>query len=421
MKNLNILGVNSIISLLLLVFQSCTRTEPTEMVEKVDLFGAYQQRSEVPLSQIATDVEYIRLETGGDFMLNQTHMINVKDSLILFIGFKKLYVFNRSDGKFLYEISRFGNGPDEYSATTKIYDEKEDLFYVSFVYTKKDENNNPLNCAFNYEGEIEKSLAIPRMLSTEEVGSYIGSSWPLDDSLFIGYIDNPTANTSYKLAVFNHKGDVKKYYANYNSREIENTGSISFSRHKGMFFNMADTVRFFELHTDTVFSVSSQIIEPRYHIQMGDLLLPYAVRSDLGSPEYENNFYIRTMHESSRFLMFTASLNGYRHMVVYDKLGKKTFVCETSEDKEFYKYDGYHSPRCFGFVNDLDHFVPVGTDWAFYINKQDELVNTLSAIEVRRWFDQNPEKAAALPSHLKAFEDIGVEDNPVIIITKLKD
>lgn len=421
MKNLNIFGVYSIISLLFLVLQSCTRTEPKEMVEKVDLLGAYQQRSEVPLSQIATDVEYIHLETGGNFMLAQTYMINVKDSLILLIGFRKLYVFNRSDGKFLYEISRYGNGPDEYTNTTRIYDEKEDLFYVSFASTKRDKNNNPVYCVFNYEGEIVKTISRPGLLISDEVELPISSFWPLEDSLFIGYLDNPIANTPYKLSVFNQKGNVKKYFPNYNSREIENTSSFSFSGHKGMFFNMEDTVRFFELHTDTVFSVSSQTIEPRYHIQMGDLLLPYAIRSDLRSPEYVNKFHIRTMHESSRFLMFTANLKGYRHMVVYDKLEKKTLVCETSEDKEFYKYEDQHSPRCIGFVNDLDQFVPVGTDRAFYINRQDEFVTALSAMEVRRWFDRNPEKAAALPNHLKTFEDIGVEDNPVIVITKLKN
>jgi len=32
----------------------------------------------------------------------------------------------------------------------------------------------------------------------------------------------------------------------------------------------------------------------------------------------------------------------------------------------------------------------------------------------------NPEKATKLPEHLQAFRDINAEDNPVIVIAKLK-
>jgi hypothetical protein len=73
-----------------------------------------------------------------------------------------------------------------------------------------------------------------------------------------------------------------------------------------------------------------------------------------------------------------------------------------------------------GFSNDIDHFVPIGTDNHFYINKNDEFVTAIPALEVRRWFDNNPEEAAKLPEHLQAYRDIKDEDNPIVIVAKLK-
>ena len=402
--------------LLLLLFASCKREQTGKPVEEIDLYRAYQAMSEVPVSDIASEIEYIRLETGENFMLNDPHLINVKDSLILFIGFRKIYIFNRYSGKFLYEISRYGRGPDEYSSTSNMYDEDEDLFFVNMG--KK--NGNYITVGYNFKGEIVKTISKPSLRNSDDNELLLGRFWPLNDSLYLGYIDNPLVCVPEKIVIFDNNGKFLKYYPNYNVIDKNESGTISFSVHKSMFFNAEDTVRFFELHTDTVFNISSQTIEPRYHINMGDLLLPYNLRYSLNSPEYLKYFHIRTMHESSRFLMFSAGIFGVRHIVCYDKTLKSTIVCNTSTDVDFYKSEDPWGIRCIGFLNDLDQFIPIGTDKHFYINRNDEFVTAIPALEVRRWFDRNPEKAEALPECLQSFKDIKNEENPVVIIAKLK-
>lgn len=406
-----------LIIIVLILFSSCLNTsQQGKTIEEVDLFLAYNERSEIPISNIATGIEYVRLETGEGFMLNDPHLINVKDSLILFIGFKKIYIFSRNTGKFLYEISSFGRGPNEYSSTGNIYDEKGDLFFVNMG--KK--NGNYISAGYNFSGEIVKTISKPNLRNTDDNELPIARFWPLNDSLCLGYIDNPLVSVPEKIVVFDNNGRFLKYYPNYNSIEKNESGSFSFSAHKSMFFNAEDTVRFFELHTDTVFSINSHTIVPRYHINMGDLLLPYNLRSSLNSPEYSENFHIRTMHESSRFLIFSSGIYGIRHIVVYDKTLQKTMVCNTSTDLDFYKSEDPWGIRCIGFINDLDQFIPIGTDKNFYINRNDEFVTAIPALEVKRWFDRNPEKAELIPEHLRAFQNIKNEDNPIIIIVKLK-
>jgi hypothetical protein len=413
-KNLQLINL---VIVLLLMFSSCKISiQPIEIIEEVDLYGAYQDRFEVPISNIATDIEYIRLETGEDFMLNAPHLINVKDSLILFIGFQKLYIFSRYTGEFLYEIASYGRGPDEYSSTGNIYDEKGDLFFVNMG--KK--NGNYISAGYNFSGERVKTISKPNLRNADDNELPISRFWPLNDSMYLGYIDNPIVTVPEKIVIFDYNGKSLRYYPNYNSNEKNESGFYSASVHKSMFFNAEDTVRFFELHTDTVFSINCHKIVPRYHINMGDLLLPYNLRSSLNSPEYFENFHIRTMHESTRFLIFSSGIYGMRHIVVYDKTLQNTMVCNTSTDIDFYKSEDPWGIRCIGFSNDLDQFIPIGTDKNFYINKNDEFVTAIPALEVKRWFDQNPEKATKLPQHLYAFRDIKAEDNPVIVVAKLK-
>ena len=311
-----------IIGLLLILISCKDNTIPISNIEEVNLIDAYNNRSNVPVSSVAYDLEYIRLETGKDFMTNDPHLINIKDSLILYIGFKKLYVFSANTGNFKFEISGFGRGPDEYTATSSIYYEEKDLFFISYATNRRDQNNFPIYGAHNYWGDLIKSVSIPILYNLENIDLPISRFWPLNDTLYIGYIDNPSINISEKLVVFTEKGKVISTYPNYNSIDIDESKFLRVSLHKGIFFNELDTVRFFELHTDTIFSVNSLIIKPRYYINMGDLLLPYQLRIANFS-EYINYFHIRNMQESSRFLMFSVGIYGIRYLVAYDKILKK--------------------------------------------------------------------------------------------------
>lgn len=127
------------------------------------------------------------------------------------------------------------------------------------------------------------------------------------------------------------------------------------------------------------------------------------------------------MFESNRFLVFTVGLNGYRHLAFYDKSKKETLVCNTQNDLDFYYYQEYWGNRCIGFNNDIDNFVPIGTSINFFINKNNEYVAAIPAIEIKRWFDNNPEEVEKLPAHLKEFSSINWDDNPVVVVMKLKD
>ncbi|MFV0265546.1 MAG: hypothetical protein ACK5HT_00260, partial [Draconibacterium sp.] len=71
-----------------------------------------------------------------------------------------------------------------------------------------------------------------------------------------------------------------------------------------------------------------------------------------------------------------------------------------------------------GIDNDVDAFLPFMFQSA---NQQNELVGLCEAYEVKSWFGENPGKAADLPAHLQKLKNLEENDNPVVMIVKLKE
>ena len=71
-----------------------------------------------------------------------------------------------------------------------------------------------------------------------------------------------------------------------------------------------------------------------------------------------------------------------------------------------------------GIENDIDNFISFRRFHQLY-NK--ELIGSIDAWEIEQWFKDNPDKAAQLPPQLKKLENITENDNPVIMIARLKE
>ena len=405
------------------LFFSCNK-EVVSKNEIVDLLSAYNERHTIPISNVATELEYIRLESGNGRILRNPHVIDIKDSLILYIGFRQIYVFRRSTGKFLYEISAFGRGPNEYLGTSNVYDQNEGLFYVYLNDVSHGEKRYFKYGAFNIYGDHAMSMNLPANIYLRDTLFILTVFWPMNNGNFIGYVSNSSGNSPIKLVEFLPNGEIVNSHANYNlidNKDFERTPINGPSQ--SIFYQFSDTVRFYEQHTDTLFSLAPGHIMPRYKLQMGDLQMPYKLKTkkDAFRNEELNYFYLLGFRESSRFLFFTVGIDKYRYVAYYDKKLKSTHVCSTTQNLEFYKYPDYYSIRCIGFENDIDDFVPIGTHQNFFINGRDELISIIPAIEVRDWFDKNPSKANSLDDKLKSFKDINAEDNPLIVIAKLRE
>jgi hypothetical protein len=116
---------------------------------------------------------------------------------------------------------------------------------------------------------------------------------------------------------------------------------------------------------------------------------------------------VENVFESNRFLFFKVrkQLDNFESEDYYgffDKTNQSTRVSKNTE----------------GIENDLDNFIPFKFISA---NQNNEIVSFLEAYEVKLWFEQNPGKAADLSPNLQKLKNIKENDNPVVMIAKLKE
>lgn len=402
--------------IVLIMICSCYRkSQKREGIESINIHSAFENKEPISVSDIAQSIEYIKLQSENCPVLNSPNIIDSYDSLIIVTGFRQLLVFLKKDGEFLYEISSYGRGPEEYMFVVEGYDEKEGL-----VFAAQDLRNY---AGFSINGGMKTTYTLPEHSFSDSLMFSVISNWRINNSTYLGYTKNHTGNFSTKIVVFNSKGEIVNRFPNYNSFQSNIDGIVSLDRWQGWFYQLQDTIRFYEDYTDTIFTVSENDISPRYFLNMKELSPPYHIQA---IPEsYKNErleyFQLLKIRESSRFVFFYLVFERFSYMGYYDKKTKETRICDNLADRSFYKFPEYWAVRNIGFVNDMDSFIPIGTGSTFYINRQNELITYASAYEVKRWFDMNPEKAIRLPDHLRKLKPEGEENNPIIIILKLKE
>jgi len=116
--------------------------------------------------------------------------------------------------------------------------------------------------------------------------------------------------------------------------------------------------------------------------------------------------FVRKTVQSEDYVFYYVGLEGKGIHGYFDRKTKQSRLAEAKS-----------SETILGFNNDIDDFFP------FYpklVNDQNELVGLVKAEEVYEWFQNNPDKIAALPKKLQSLQNIDPEDNPIIMFAKLK-
>lgn len=109
-----------------LLFAYCRSQNSVSDINKVDITRKYTEM-EVKLSDFAEDIQIVRLETHEDALVRQ-YWGYVGERYIIAVDLSRVLLF-ASDGKYICEIARRGNGPGEYSQVDAwTVDEREQYF-----------------------------------------------------------------------------------------------------------------------------------------------------------------------------------------------------------------------------------------------------------------------------------------------------
>ncbi len=361
-----------------------------DTLPKLKIEEAFSQKKYIKLSEFTQgDIEYIMLETTGESLIGPHPRFYADNKHILALTYNQMLVFDRNTGQFIRQIGSQGREPGGYMSTlfTYPYDESMNLLFAQGW-------KQGTYLAYDIYGNLKTQF-------TPREGNI--SMAPMNDTSYVAYIKNFSGTEKEKLVVYNNQNNKIRTFPNY--REAEKPENEMFwLPTQGWFYRYNDKLCFYELYTDTIFQVTVDELIPRFVFDLGDFAPPYEKQS-LGEfirDELKNYYQPAMIFETRNYVVFQILHERMTHLVTYNKETEEIAFAESAE----------------GFENDLDNFIPMNYN---FLNSYGELIGFAEAYKIQQWFEDNPDKAAKLPPHLKRLENLTENDNPVVMIAKLKE
>jgi len=361
---------------------------------------------ETPANKIFEEIRYIPLEThkGGLLKVNSASYYLTDKYIIAMNRFKGAYLFDRETGKFIREISSFGQGPNEYSGILYNeygFDEKNNILFATDAGSWK--------CINIETNKVESTIKRPK--SDNNIDNFRSEApWLINNDKYVSFSNNKTGKDKIRLIIFNKEGTVLKKYPNYLEYD-KDPANGSWPGYPGIFYNYKGKVYFKEwFYNDTVFSVDENGMIPNIIFKLGNKQPSYyhQMNADYNKGKYRISF----VHESDSFILFnfsqytetvkvgyeTAGKNASDYTGYYDKKSKQVYISSTPDLKQ----SGYIAPGI------SMNFIPM------VINKNNEMVATIDPAELIK------SKEKIEPEYKHLFKDMQEDDNPILIIAKLK-
>lgn len=362
----------------------------------IEVEKARDNREAVFLSDFASKIEYLQPETSDKSLIGRNAHFYLTSDYVFSTAFRQIYLFDRTDASFIREISQYGQGPDEYRNTYPYLHFNE---AHQFTYVKNYRNKV---IGLNASGGSDLELQLPM-----DDRTLVSSFAQLESDLFAGFHSNYDCNQGIKLVLFKRSGEVVKTYKNHLTCVNDDPGSISFDFTEGTFYNWNKEVFFKENYNDTLFQVNQDSLRVRAIFNTGENSMPYEDKKKMVTDgSWKAYFSISDLDETNNYVFFTMNFRGEAHSGYYDKTRNITKLADLKDSKDN------------RFSNDLDGFLSFKP---LYATEDNKLVGHIEAPDVLGWLEDNPEKAARLPAHLKRFENIKEDDNPIVMIVSLKD
>lgn len=370
----------------------------------IDINAAIDNPKELKLSDIARDIELVKLETTDDCYLGQSRVLHVGEKYIVtsddLSGKDQILVFKRN-GEFVHCIDYIGKGPGEFQNCWNFaVDPDETQIVVGDSWSKK-------LIAYSMEGKF---------LSEERLDNFkhfviIDNLKFLDkDNLLIMFRLMPGKDTDFhSIRVYdkNLKQKSKLLYKNISDPKYSNL----YMNYLGIFNNTASC---WQSYFDTIYYINKKLdLIPKYHIYFSKN------KPTINNKEKDNAIRVGSIIESPGYIFIPVwAPNGKTYRLVYDKKNNESFVL----NKE---YECTASGSEAGIYNDLNGFSPV------YPYKYQHQINAMVwplHFDFRKSSQENidclknasvlfPEKRDEL---VKLLEESKEEDNPALMIIHLK-
>ena len=432
----------SIFLFIFFVFISCQKKQVHNKGEKnegeiVDIWVVDSLENRVDqllLSDVAQDIEIIPLQ------FDKNHSFSFTDNMVagdndFFLNTRKMVLHYDKKGKFLNQIGKRGEGPEDISSSNGIgIDDKNHLIYVAHGLGLENEIKT-----YNYQGEFIKSTRIA------ERGAHMYGTVHQETRNYTFYNNQhvlrrllPTSDNSkdiWQIQVQDTSGTIlatfydpviMNYIDKNHEGKLENAPSNQWFAFSPILNRYLDNINFMFDSNDTIYQYleTKKALKPRYILHCGERPTFKDIRTLNKEPEYFKYTFITDILESKDFLYLVAEKDRFAYLLRVDK---KTGATHTIRQEGEIIISPIMKVRhrkitVPGFTNDLCGGLP------FFPNSQDnkqwiaafdapDLLEKIDIEQLKKSDVLLPEKRDQL---VRILENLNEDDDPVIMIVTLK-
>lgn len=378
--------------ILVLFICGCKSKEST-LIKTIDLLSAAGTELK-GLSEIATDIQYIPLETHPDGLMKFVNYLKTGNDKFYISTVLEVLCFDRS-GKFLYKLDQQGRGPNEY-------------VYISDYDINPDKNQMiTLTRGKLYFYDIaDNGFSLLKHLDLSIQPQY-ADFIPGQDNIMLSFTA-ATGENEYQTVIINPEGDTLFKRPNY-YRFIKNTKVYMGFSADNIINPLDDIIRIKGLFSDTLFTITGDYeIIPCMVINSGgkgittDFLANVdAAAASSGTSPASGFLMISQLNETEKYLFYRYFYQQSGRWVVYDK---------ATEEERFFDSKILLKDDISGGVNVEPKFVCDGViySWTDALSFK----NHMSGEEFRNAEVTNPQRKKELE---KLAESIREDDNHILI------
>jgi hypothetical protein len=316
------------------------------------------RKQEIWLSQVASDIEYIKLETNPMCMIGREVKYYFADSLIFVSNKDHILKFSR-EGKFIKKIGNPGRGPGEIvgiKTMSLIPDKRTIVIQIT---------NERKLFYFSFDGELLKTVSIPSIETVNVLG----------DGTYIFYDSGVQGKEKYSFRLTNESGDTISVINNSSTWERSANGvyfTIPFPSFEPFHF-YRNTYFMKAMYNDTVYYVDSNKIRPGYYINLGKYKLPEELSkaAPMSGVEqislfYEKSakyYYCDILEAANKIYMITSNFgNGDTRYLLYDRIsntGSQLTSKSGASMRLINDWDGGMNFWPTGNINDNQVYMPI--------------------------------------------------------------
>jgi hypothetical protein len=376
----------------------------------INIARDFKNEKEFKLSDIASNIEYVKLETTADsYIGGGNSTIHLDNKYIYIYSQKRLLQFSRN-GKFVKEIGRNGRGPGEFPGSKGItVDKKKKSIYIIANYLAKVLEYNYESGEFLGSFPIDKragSSMIPGVFQAVVTDTFAVLSHPMTQfrkDYFFAQIVDIKGNI-----VHNQKSHI---YSTDDKEKIKERSLPAGNQT----WKIGNEIRFFEYLNDTIYSFINDQFKPSYIFNLGKYKGDFDVMVKIKDERKSKSIAVRSFAETSGYLLFKCLFDNKWILSMYNKQTGRFSKVSNSQTK-------------YGLIrNDIDGGLPFWPRFSNLGEQKQEWIALRSAIDMKQKLTNEfmatseakyPDKKAGLQKFLN---ELKVDDNPVLMIVKLKE